>query len=58
MLAVVKKVPKKKNGAVVEGEYSNEIATYKPIKSGAGQSAGGNSGAGATSSEEGSPASR
>jgi hypothetical protein len=42
MLAVVRKVPQKKNGAVVEGAFSNEIATYKPRQAGqtpAGQAA-------------------
>lgn len=38
MLAVVRKVPFKKNGAVQEGQFSNEIATYKPL-SAAGQPA-------------------
>jgi hypothetical protein len=34
MLAVVRKVPMKKQGQVVEGAFSNEIATYKPIGGG------------------------
>jgi hypothetical protein len=48
MLAVVRKVPMKKQGQVVEGAFSNEIATYKPLAA-AGQSAG-PLGGGATSS--------
>jgi hypothetical protein len=30
MVAVVTKKPKKKNGTVVEGEWRNEVNTYKP----------------------------
>lgn len=40
MLAVVRKVPKKVNGSVVPGEFSNEINTYKPRSAGQTQQGG------------------
>lgn len=52
MLAVVKKVPQKKQGVVVEGSFSNEIATYKPINA-AGQSTAGNAPTGGAASQQG-----
>jgi hypothetical protein len=55
MLAVVRKVPMKKQGQVVEGAFSNEVATYKPI-GGGGQQTSGPLAAGATSSGAASPA--
>ena len=57
MVAAVVKKPKKVNGAVVEGEYRNEVNTYKPrsaMATGGGSSAP--LGGGATSSGEQSSA--
>lgn len=56
MVAVVTKKPKKVNGTVVEGEWRNEVNTYKP-RSALAASGTAPLGAGATASPEaGSPA--
>lgn len=57
MLARVKVVPRKQDGRVVEGQYNNEIGSYKPLGGASGGGFSGNAGAGASGSQAGgSPA--